>query len=219
MKNKSEPAPASMPPARGRPPRSRAATEEMRARIVRAARDLFAREGYGGVSMRKIAAAAGCAPGALYAYFPAKRALLHVLWEDIFAELAARLTLVAAQTPDPVARLTALASANAHFWLERPDDYRAIFLIEDAPDEPGGRYFADTSASLEGLGVFREAAAEAIAAGRLSAADPGEVTHMMLAAVIGLAHSLITIPEYGWADAETLVEGTVSALVRGLETR
>ena len=51
---------------RGRPPRSREQTDDIRLRVISAARTLFVQEGYAGVSMRKIAQCAGCSPAALY---------------------------------------------------------------------------------------------------------------------------------------------------------
>lgn len=45
-------------PRRGRPTRSTAQIEASRDKIIQAARDLFAVQGYAGVSMRKIAAKA-----------------------------------------------------------------------------------------------------------------------------------------------------------------
>ncbi|MGH9661467.1 MAG: helix-turn-helix domain-containing protein, partial [Bryobacteraceae bacterium] len=43
--------------------------QEIRAEILSAARDLFVKEGYAAVSMRRIAERVGCAPGTLYLHF------------------------------------------------------------------------------------------------------------------------------------------------------
>jgi AcrR family transcriptional regulator len=168
--------------------------------------------------MRKIAALSGYGLTALYACFPAKRALLYVLWEDVFRELGEQLDRIAKATADPVERMRALAISTVWFWLDRPDDYRAIFLIEDRPEGPIDALFAITSESLRGLDVIRAAAAEAITAGRLSATDSQVVSRMLLTAVIGLAHALVCIPEYDWGDRDALVTGTFKALIEGLKS-
>ena len=78
-------------PRRGRPTRSLEQIEASRDKIIQVARDLFAVEGYAGVSMRKIAAKADCTPSMLYTLFPNKKQLLHFIWESIFADLLVEL--------------------------------------------------------------------------------------------------------------------------------
>ena len=201
---------------RGRPKRSAEDTEQMRAAIKQAARNLFASEGYEGVSMRKLATRAGCAPAAIYAYFSNKRAVLHLVWEEIFADLTAIMAEEATVHADPLERLEALGQTMIRFWLGRPDDFRAIFLIEDRPQSADDVYFARTSPSLSGIGHIQTAAEEAVAAGSVRPADAQRITRMIVTAVTGTALNLITIPEYDWGDTQTLATDMVSTLIRGL---
>src|SRR5262245_56437886 len=53
-------------------------------RILRAARNLFEREGATGVSMRRVAAAVGLSPMAIYRHFPNREALLKRIGDDSF---------------------------------------------------------------------------------------------------------------------------------------
>lgn len=57
------------------------AREAMRWRILRAALDLFAHQGFEGTAMREIASLCGLTEGALYHYFKSKRQMLDALWE------------------------------------------------------------------------------------------------------------------------------------------
>jgi len=202
--------------SRGRPKRSAEDKQQMRASITQAARDLFASEGYEGVSMRKLATQAGCAPAAIYAYFPNKRAILHLVWEEIFLDLAKIMARTADSHADPLDRLEALGRTMIHFWLDRPDDFRAIFLIEDRPQSADDVYFAQTSSSLSGIDQIHDAAAEAVALGAVHPADAQRITHMIITAITGTALNLITIPEFDWGDAETLAADMVSTLIRGM---
>jgi len=63
----------------------------VRERILAAARDLFLREGFEGVSVRRIAERAGCSPGMLYHFFTSKELLLARLVESTFEKLDQRL--------------------------------------------------------------------------------------------------------------------------------
>ena len=64
---------------RGRPRKTEEEQAEIRQRIVRTATALFTSEGYGAVSMRRIAKDIGLSPMAIYSYFPSKLAILSQL--------------------------------------------------------------------------------------------------------------------------------------------
>jgi AcrR family transcriptional regulator len=69
--------PPPAPPRRGRPPHP--AGRPTRARILDAALDLFARQGFAATSTRQIARAVGLSESGLYAHFPSKRAVYDAL--------------------------------------------------------------------------------------------------------------------------------------------
>jgi AcrR family transcriptional regulator len=84
--------------------RGRPRNADRRACIVRAALDLFARDGYQGCTMREVAAACAMGETLLYRYYPRKAALL-----DAVAEYAAeRLATVREAMSATGARATAL---------------------------------------------------------------------------------------------------------------
>lgn len=180
--------------------------------ILRAARDLFASEGYAGVSMRKVAERAGCAPATIYAFFPGKRRLLHQIWEGVFEDLGRELNSSYAGAAD----LEKLCLTYIDFWLGRPDDYRAIFLTEDHPQVSDEGFFVDNSPSLPGLDVFCTALTDGQERGEIEPGDPLEMRSVLLSSMHGVALGLITIPEYPWGDPTRLKDNTVRALVRGM---
>lgn len=200
---------------RGRPPRSVEQAQASRGLIVESARKLFAEEGYEGVSMRKIASMAQCSAAALYTLFPNKRQLLRSIWEEVFTGLAVEIERAyrKAPTADRVGRI---CDAIIEFWLRRPDDYRAIFLIEDRLQGSKDRYFVDSSGALPRLDVLRRAITEAQERGELRAGDPDRIQNLLLCGVQGVALNLITIPEYPWGDPQQLKADMVRALVAGL---
>ena len=65
--------------------------EETRAKLIRAARDAFATQGYAAASMDDLTAEAGLTRGALYHNFGDKKGLLQAVIEQIDAEMVARL--------------------------------------------------------------------------------------------------------------------------------
>ncbi|MFE3455769.1 TetR/AcrR family transcriptional regulator [Nonomuraea sp. NPDC059194] len=200
------------PPQEGR--RRRRQAEESRAIILQAARELFASEGYEGVSMRKVAERAGCAPATIYSFFPGKRQLLHQIWEEVLQELMDELKYSYAKDAD----LEKLCLTYLEFWLNRPDDYRAIFLTQDRPpaDNDDAGYFVDNSDALPDLDIFCVALSEAQDRGEIQPGDPVEMRSILFCAMHGVALGLVTIPEYGWGDPTHLKVNTIRTLVRGM---
>ncbi|SIT10764.1 transcriptional regulator, TetR family [Roseivivax lentus] len=93
-------------------------------RVERAALELFARDGYAAVSMRRIAAEVGVQAGALYNYTPDKQTLLFSLMKSHMQDLLAAYD--AWEAPDdPLGRLEAFARFHIRFNSERP---AAVFI-------------------------------------------------------------------------------------------
>src|SRR5882757_1944063 len=109
---------------------------DTRERILAAARDMFASDGYEAVTMRAIADRIEYTPTALYHHFDSKQALLTELCEREFAGLA-RHFQVAAQKTDPIDRLRAVADAYLAFAENYPSQYRFMFMTVLPPLEPG----------------------------------------------------------------------------------
>lgn len=69
------------PPQRSRPKRT-----ETRARLLQAASDVFAADGYDGASLDDVAAAAGLTKGAVYSSFAGKEELFYALMDERIGE-------------------------------------------------------------------------------------------------------------------------------------
>jgi AcrR family transcriptional regulator len=193
--------------------------EEARARILKAAEKLFAESGYEGVSMRKVASAARCSPGALYTLFPNKRALLRAIGEIAFAALDRELKRTKRGEADPIENLRRLGTGYVKFWRRNPDHFRTLFLIEDRVVDPGEQYFVDTSRSLAQLvGRFLEATEDAIDAGRLEG-SPRELVELIFCGLHGVASGLIAMPEYRWHEGDRMAARMMDALLAGWSRR
>ena len=95
-----------------------------RQQIVRATIRCLARDGYSGLTMKKVARAAGVSQGILHYYFADKRAILVAGLEAVTGDLDRRVAAAQARGPrDPRARLGALiraclvlAAEEREFW-------------------------------------------------------------------------------------------------------
>jgi AcrR family transcriptional regulator len=111
--------------------------QELRTKILDAARELFATEGYDAVTMRKIADKIEYSATAIYQHFEDKDALIAELCRHDFRNFAAHFGR-AATVEDPVERLRASGRAYFDFAVEFPQHYRLMFMAarpEVAPEE------------------------------------------------------------------------------------
>src|SRR5262249_829112 len=104
--------------------------EELRHQILDAARELFVKEGYESVSMRKIADKIEYSPASIYTYFRDKDEILDCLCEETFLQLRAR-QLAAHQDPtaDSLEKLKVGMETYIHFGLEHPEHYIVTFVL------------------------------------------------------------------------------------------
>src|SRR5579885_2671118 len=77
----------------------------LRQEILDAASELFVKEGYENVSMRRIADRIEYSPTTIYLYFKDKAELLESICKATFARLSAHLSRILEQPGDPVERL------------------------------------------------------------------------------------------------------------------
>lgn len=198
--------------ARGRPARSPVQIEDMRQHIAECARRLFQDEGYAAVSMRKLAAEAGCTPKTLYAYFAAKIDVLGLLWSEVFASLFDQLDARAAGVKDPKARLEAVAHDYVAYWLQHRDAYFLVFMSTGLtrPDVEG---FVATGSPRARFDLFARCLAEARGP---EAHGPGgsdndlkERAETLVCALNGIAQALITLSGHAWSTPQALVRRAV----------
>ena len=105
--------------------------EAMRERILATVRKIARSEGWGAVTIRRVADDIEYSSPILYQYFDNKDAIVARVREDGFAELHRRMAAVPSTLPAPD-RLVALARANVELGLTEPEVYQAMFGLGGA---------------------------------------------------------------------------------------
>lgn len=182
--------------------------EEVRTRILDAARELFASEGVESVTMRRIADRIEYSPTAIYFHFRDKESLLTELCECDFRAFAGRFVEIA-RIPDPLERLSAAGYAYVDFGLEHPSHYRLMFMtpkpIEHTPNTIAkGNPEEDAYAFLKGI------VAELIATGRLrdDLADVDLVAQSVWSAIHGVVSLEIAKCNDDWVEWRPVADRT-----------
>jgi AcrR family transcriptional regulator len=140
----------------------------LRRQILDASRAILIEQGYGALSLRRIASTIGCSATAIYLYFDNRDALVHSLIDEGFDMLYERLATAASarsDAHDPLGRLRRIGWKYIAFGLENPEYYEIMFMLN--PREmsrfPTEKY-RRASRSLE---PFAGALRDGIAAGEL----------------------------------------------------
>lgn len=110
-------------------PSNRMATGDKRAAILRAAIQVFARNGYFNSKVADIARVAGVADGTVYLYFKSKEEILHSIFSHTMDEAIAAGRAEVAKLTDPHEKLQAIA--RNHLALLGADrDLAVVFQVE-----------------------------------------------------------------------------------------
>ena len=191
--------------------------EEIRTRILDAARELFASEGVDSVTMRRIAERIEYSPTAIYFHFRDKDALLAELCDCDFRSFAEGFQVIA-RIADPVARLRAAGEAYVDFGLKNPSHYRLMFMTPKTaqsqtlekgnPEEDAYAFLKTIVAELGEKNLLRE-----------DFSDPDLAAQVIWSAVHGVVALEIAKCKDEWVEwrpIEARTEQTIEMILRGV---
>src|ERR1700704_3641957 len=134
-----------------------------RAKLIRAARSLFARKGYAAVGTEEIVRRAGVTRGALYHQFADKEELFLAVYEAVEEGLTARVAGMLGEVSSPFEAMR--AGIRAFLEACRTPEVQRIVLI-DGPSVLGWERWREV-ADRNGLGVIEAVIVAAIEAGEI----------------------------------------------------
>lgn len=150
--------PAVRPSAsRARKPQARG--RATRARVLRAAEELFTRRGYDGTSVGDVASRAGIGVGTVYHHFPDKRAMLLALvddWGDRVASRRRELGLERLLGGDAREGICRVLRRGFERQQKEPSLYVVVLALADRDPEVRRRYHRIEQAQIERLREFIE---------------------------------------------------------------
>ena len=156
-----------------------AQSEATRARLLDAARGLFAARGYAHVGTEEIVRAAGVTRGALYHQFADKRDLFAAVFEELEGELIAEAAGRMVGLDDPLEAMKAACRG----WLQacsRPEAQQIVLL--DAPAVLGYETWREIG-ERHGLGAVMAACQAAIDAGAMAPQPVRPLAHVLVGAL------------------------------------
>jgi AcrR family transcriptional regulator len=187
-------------------------SEATRAKLIRAARTLFAKRGYAEVGTEEIVKRARVTRGALYHHFADKRDLFRAVHEQIEEELTSAVAaqLAGAGDQDPLKIL--LAGTRTFLDLCVDPEVARISLME-APGVLGWPEWRRIEERY-GLGLVSAALQGAMEAGAIRKQPVRPLAHVLLAGLVEAALMIANADDPGATRTE--VETSLVALLEGL---
>jgi AcrR family transcriptional regulator len=197
--------------SRGRPRVSEEQAAAMRFKIRAQAHRLFQQEGYGSVSMRRLAREVGCTPMTLYNYFENKIDILRDVWAQVFDELFDEIEKTKVVATCPKDAVLQMAHIYTLYWLNHVDHYRMVFMTEGV-SQPDVSIFVGEERVLSRFGMLYQALDLALG----NKTEPATLklkVDLLICTLNGIAHSMITISAYPWSEASKMVDAAVKGIV------
>jgi AcrR family transcriptional regulator len=191
--------------------RTRTPSAGMEGALLTSAADILETEGPDGLSVRRIAAAAGVAPMGVYNHFESKFGIVEALFVQGFDRLGTEMAAMA-QITDPSEALREGARRYRALALAHPMAYQVMFLRAVPGFEPSDRALGNCTGAFDSLVAAVQRAMEA---GVIAAATPTETAQVIWATI----HGWVSLELLGIGfveDQDAGYERLCDALLRGL---
>lgn len=175
----------------------------------------FAEQGVEGVSLRGLAAAAGCSRTTPYRYFKNKADILAAVRQAQFQRMADDTEAVARRVPDPDERLVALARAYLSFALATPDAYRVMYSVAQHDEQ---RYPELVRQINRAQQPMMTAVDEAIENGSIKG-DPINIVHVLWAGLHGVISLHLSDKLHMGRNIDELAEVMIRSLSRAVASK
>jgi AcrR family transcriptional regulator len=186
----------------------------LRQAILEVAEEMFVKEGFENVSMRKIAQKIEYSPTTIYLYFKDKADLFSCLLNEAFTILLQTINeSYKGLQDDPIACIRSGMRAYIDFGLKHPNYYKLIFMsdftrITTRIDDSSGR------AALFSLRTNIEMG---IQQGLFRSIDADLATKLVWTMNHGITSLFINLPEFPWMDKEELIDKVINTAIEGLK--
>jgi AcrR family transcriptional regulator len=192
--------------------------EELRKKILDAATQLFAEEGYSSVSIRKIADRIEYAPSTIYLYFTDKEDLVSTICIENFLLLSDWIDRIVKEGLPPLEMLRSCLRAYIEFGLEHPSYYIVSFCLPEPQrvDHPPERHLQILNVGLHAFSQLCQGIAACMEAGAIARTNvdlAAQSTWMMLHGITSL---LLTKAGFPFIERSILIDAHLDNILRAL---
>jgi AcrR family transcriptional regulator len=189
--------------------------KQFRQQLCDLALKAFAEHGLEGISLRGLAAAAGCSRTTPYRYFKNKADILAAVRQSEFQRMADATELAAQGENNPDKRLRAIAQTYIQFALERPDAYRVMYGVSQRDEQHYPELVEQIKRTQQPMVTAVE---EAVETGLIHG-DPVNIVHVLWAGLHGLISLHLSDKLHMGRSIDELAEVMLRSLTRAVATR
>ena len=193
---------------------------KVRQAILDVARDLFVKQGFEHVSIRKIAERIEYSPAAVYTYFPSKDDIFFALAEEGFRLLCGDFLAQPEVLPageDPMVKIRHVCRQFFGFSVEYPEHFALMFLDRTVPRLTD--HYQLFPMLVEMKRRFAALIQIAIDRGEFPAGtNPHSVSRVLMTTVLGVATARLCNRMGGREGGEALVNDMIEVAIAGMKT-
>ena len=189
----------------------------LRQEILDAAREILVREGYDGLSMRKVAEKIDYSPTAIYLHFKDRDDLVFCVCEQLMAGLVRELNEVKSRYADPLIALRKGLRRYVEFGLKHPEHYQATFMTRHSGDpEIDQRYLEPNTMGMQAFSFLPWLVGECVKQKKLARVDVHAASCALWAGIHGVTSLQIAMPNFKWNDRDKVIDQLIAMMVKGL---
>lgn len=192
-------------------PNATHARSNTKAELLDRSRELFARHGYEGVSMRDIAGAIGVRQSAIYNHFGSKQELLTELMVSHMERVLQAMRCAVDPIPDAAEKLGAFARFHVMYHIDHPDDVFLAYMELRSLDETGRERIYPLRHAYET--ALRQILEDGKAKEVFRIGDPAVAARAILAMLTGVT---VWFREDGTLDRGTVADTYVQAALQSV---
>ena len=175
--------------------------------LIKAGVEILAKEGVGGLSLRKVAQRAGVSHSAPYAHFPDKQSLIAAISTEGFNQLYNEIeTAISPHAKTPKKQLIEGTQAYVRFALKNSDTFKIMFsgVLEKEKEYPS---FVEISSKTFKLVM------EVVQACQNVGVLPAAPTNLMAVSVWGQVHGIVSLALEGQISHTLLEKKNIESIV------
>ncbi len=191
--------------------------DELREQVLEAAEELFIRDGYQNVSMRKIAEKIEYSPTTIYRLFRNKADIVDHLIAQGYRGVYQRYEEILSRRPEsPLDTLNLIITEYVKFGLDNPNHYELWFATSEIQVIDNQLHMRHGDTSYRVYHIWLDLIDECKAVGSLPDRDALALFQLIWGSVHGMISLRIHHPRFPWLTLEEHVVQLVSLLNRGL---
>lgn len=186
---------------------------ELRNKIISAAEELFAENGYQNISMRKIANKIEYSLPTIYQFFENKGDILFYIYNKNNGRLLNIFQEISNRECNIIEKLKNMSYAYVDFALENPNYYELAYMSNALRYEKNLVYHDEESPGFRVYNMLFNTVKACKEQGYFKEKDVEVISQCLWAGIHGLTSLFIAHNEFPWQDKRLLIENMISSLI------